>query len=643
MKLQLRFLLAVLVSWCALLLPAHAQHAPPTAAGASDADFVRALLRLNGKRGVTTPQGEKLGPVEWMLDVLFHPKQAEDYEAFLVQDAEVVQAIGLNLEGKKKRDRYSFRELRPGISRLFELANQYQAIEEKNRSTVQQQVFLLAMNVNEFMQVLTHLDLARTSIPIGAGAGLASIFGGAEEVSFSQVLDRVPQLRDLQLKLARDGQGAAEQKAVGEVLHTAADLTSGTESLALLPATGAPQADAAWRTPADLMTVALRDGVVDPEHVKMLAALEGMARSRADFGAFERELGRFHGLVVPLARQRGEYDKVGLEVTYHKLGLLSKAQVMFVMAFVLAAILWLKPKSRVLYGLTSLSVALPTILLTIAIVMRCMIRGRPPVSTLYETLLFVTAVGSVTALIAELITRQRVALSAAALLGMIGLFVANGYEMLDKRDTMPTLVAVLDTNFWLATHVTAITVGYSAGMLAALLASLYLITKVLGVKRAEPAFHHGLARMVYGVLCFGLIFSTVGTILGGIWANESWGRFWGWDPKENGALLIVLSQLVILHSRMGGLLREHGLCMAVAFGGTVIAFSWFGVNLLGVGLHSYGFTSGIHTALWTYYFVQWGIVGLGGLHWYLERVRASARRDALGSGAPGLRTAQEPS
>src|SRR4029450_11203279 len=103
---------------------------------------------------------------------------------------------------------------------------------------------------------------------------------------------------------------------------------------------------------------------------------------------------------------------------------------------------------------------------------------------------------------------------------------ANGYETLDKQDTMPSLVAVLDTNFWLATHVTSITIGYAAGLLAALLANIYLARKVRRWKRRDPAYYRGLARMVYGVVCFGLIFSIVGTILGGVWANESWGRFW---------------------------------------------------------------------------------------------------------------------
>jgi len=83
--------------------------------------------------------------------------------------------------------------------------------------------------------------------------------------------------------------------------------------------------------------------------------------------------------------------------------------------------------------------------------------------------------------------------------------------------------------------------------------------------------------------------SLVATILGGIWADQSWGRFWGWDPKENGALLIVLWNAIILHARWGGYARERGLAVLTVFGNVVTSLSWFGVNMLGVGLHSYGF------------------------------------------------------
>jgi hypothetical protein len=84
------------------------------------------------------------------------------------------------------------------------------------------------------------------------------------------------------------------------------------------------------------------------------------------------------------------------------------------------------------------------------------------------------------------------------------------------------------------------------------------------------------------------LFSFVGTILGGIWADQSWGRFWGWDPKENGALLIVLWNATILHARGGGMIKERGMMAMAIFGNIVTSFSWFGVNMLGIGLHSYG-------------------------------------------------------
>ena len=95
--------------------------------------------------------------------------------------------------------------------------------------------------------------------------------------------------------------------------------------------------------------------------------------------------------------------------------------------------------------------------------------------------------------------------------------------------------------------------------------------------------------MVYGIVCFATADQFYGTILGGIWADQSWGRFWGWDPKENGALLIVLWNAIILHARWGGLIKERGLMALAVFGNIVTSFSWFGVNMLGIGLHSYGF------------------------------------------------------
>jgi hypothetical protein len=156
-----------------------------------------------------------------------------------------------------------------------------------------------------------------------------------------------------------------------------------------------------------------------------------------------------------------------------------------------------------------------------------------------------------------------------------------------------------------------ITLGYASTFFAGLLAILYIILGVFTPqltqklnpasassvshksKSAQPAkteIGKALGKMVYGVVCFATLFSFVGTVLGGIWADQSWGRFWGWDPKENGALLIVLWNAIILHARWGGIVRDRGIMNLAIVGNVATSFSWFGVNLLSIGLHSYGFT-----------------------------------------------------
>ncbi|HRE05554.1 MAG TPA: cytochrome c biogenesis protein CcsA, partial [Opitutaceae bacterium] len=118
-------------------------------------------------------------------------------------------------------------------------------------------------------------------------------------------------------------------------------------------------------------------------------------------------------------------------------------------------------------------------------------------------------------------------------------------------------------------------------------------------------------RMVYGIICFATLFSLVGTVLGGIWADQSWGRFWGWDPKENGALIIVLWNGLILHARWGGMVKARGLMSLAIFGNIVTSWSWFGTNMLGVGLHSYGFMDSAFYALLLFALSQLLAIGIG--------------------------------
>jgi ABC-type transport system involved in cytochrome c biogenesis permease subunit len=180
----------------------------------------------------------------------------------------------------------------------------------------------------------------------------------------------------------------------------------------------------------------------------------------------------------------------------------------------------------------------------------------------------------------------------AAFGGAALILLARKFELGDAKDHMDPLVAVLDSNYWLTIHVITITLGYASGILTALLSLVYILLQSLGLMADDRNLRRSLTRATYGFVCLTLFLSLVGTVLGGIWANDSWGRFWGWDPKENGALLIVLWNLAILHARLGGYIRERGLHIASLLGACVVVFSWWHVNFFNTGLHNYGFTSG---------------------------------------------------
>ena len=222
--------------------------------------------------------------------------------------------------------------------------------------------------------------------------------------------------------------------------------------------------------------------------------------------------------------------------------------------------------------------------------LRCLIAGRPPVTNMYESVIWVAFGAVLFALIFEVIHPKRYYLIAATAGAIVCLVLA---------DTLPTvldpsihpLTPVLRSNFWLTIHVLSITLGYAAFLLALGLGHIVLWKCALhpAQEQAISSLHDAL----YRALQVGVLLLAAGTILGGVWANYSWGRFWGWDPKEVWALIALLGYLAILHGRYAGWLRKFGIAAwsVIAFLGVVMA--WYGVNyVLGAGLHSYGFGTG---------------------------------------------------
>lgn len=576
------------------------------------------LLMVNGKRKLKL-EDETLQPTAWLLDCFFFPEQAKGYKCFRIQNDEVLTALGL--DSRKKRDWYSFNELEPAKSKLATAAMQASQVEASDRDVVQRQLLKLHQDMRSFESLVGFLDPLRARYSTAGSESLRAIFGDGPDSSLSELLAGMGQLRELS---ARVGEERGDDYEAVETLLRELDSMLGQAGSG--PAVFPPQEEVAndvheWWNIADLMMASFQTGADLSFQLELLRDWEQMEAAKTDPQAFEARLGDLHGLMVGKADLRGEYEHIPLEVKMQRADLFTNSLVLYLLAFLMMALSWLLPRSKALrYGIWA-SMSLSTVLLVTGIVLRCIIRHRPPVVTLYDTILFVTAAVVIVSMIIEYLTRERIGLGVATVLGVIGMFLAGRYELKEiasAGDTMASVVAVLDTNYYLAIHVTTITLGYAGGLLAAGIAHIWILGQLFGYRRGDKAFYKMITRMIYGVICFSLLFAIFGTIMGGVWANDSWGRFWGWDPKENGALLICIWQLLTLHARLGGYIKDRGLAVMAILGGVVVSVSWWGVNLLNVGLHSYGFTSGVALLLLS----MWAVEGLVILLAGLDKLRA---------------------
>ena len=599
-----------------------------------------ALMRMNDRSSCKTPDDESRDPIEWALDVMFHPEVAKHYECFLVETDEVLFAIELDLEAqrkitpKKKRDRYSYAQLAPALPKLYTLGQDYAHKDQKARTPVEGGVVSLFHSIREFEALQTYLDFARREFPVPEE--LRKHFGGAEKVAFHQIVERAPAIVMNRGEAHQHGKpdvGTAflqnSAKSAGFLLSLFGptvqqkDMIDKAQSNGMLRELHAEE----WLAPLGLLRRAFRAPTlpVAPSHVAMVQDLEAMVAAKDDPQAFEKAAQRFQRQSADLTRALGLHEKVEMEVTYHRLAFFHWAFGFFFVGFIMVAVSWLWPNRWLVRGAFAVTAG-AALYASIGITWRCILRDRPPVTSLYETVLFIATSAVIAMLIVELLNRKRIALAVAPVLGALGMMLAFGYEATTKQDTVVKLQAVLDTNFWLLLHVICISIGYMGSLLTGALGHVYVLGKVTGLQKNNSEFYRNLSRMIYGTLAFGLIFSVTGTILGGVWANDSWGRFWGWDPKENGALLIVLWQLAIIHGRLGGYIKSWGVAMGCVFLTPIVAFSWWHVNHLGIGLHSYGFTHGVIQTLTIFYIIELVVLAIGGTWWFLQRNRSRMAR-----------------
>ncbi|MEI8012396.1 MAG: cytochrome c biogenesis protein CcsA, partial [Candidatus Omnitrophota bacterium] len=231
------------------------------------------------------------------------------------------------------------------------------------------------------------------------------------------------------------------------------------------------------------------------------------------------------------------------------------------------------------------------------LLLRALILLRPPVANMYETMIFMDWVLMLSVGVFVLWQKRRSLLSSGAVVSALVMLYAN---LLPVDQSLDVVSPVLRSSYWLTVHVITIVSSYSMFAFAMAVSHRHLFLLAVGKLTAQE--DQVSSHAIYRLLQVGLILLGAGTILGGVWANEAWGRFWGWDPKETWAFITFLGYMAILHLRYSRKLNNFALAIGGITGFLLVLMTWYGVNfILGRGLHSYGAGSG--GLQWIVYFL----------------------------------------
>ncbi|MBI2069612.1 MAG: cytochrome c biogenesis protein CcsA [Elusimicrobia bacterium] len=543
------------------------------------------LLMISGRQSFRV-NGAGVAAAEWLLDVMAKPDKADGYRVFAIDDPDV---LGLMNIRQAKTKRFSYQEIESFLPEIAAQAQRAQSVDAQARDRFQSAI------VNLHDRLLLYQRLKNTLQPEDAD-------------DFSREIETYRRI----LPQGLAALGAHQKKGKGfdlEALQRLGSFVSRYEFLSqfayflfLPPVKGS--LEEGWADGGSELLKAL--GPSHAEH-PLLRAYARLAHAwkRLDSTAFNAAVAEAGAWW--LKRDAAVDGRVRWEFLFNRAQPFYIGMAFYVAAFLTVLVSFMK--WPVVLRRTAFHIlAVAFVVHTAGLLTRMWFQGRPPVTNLYSSAIFVGWGAVMIGMIVERLYKNGFGSLVASLAGFCTLLVAH--HLMDSGDTLEMMRAVLDSNFWLATHVVVITIGYSAMFLAGMLGIVYLLKRLI-IPAAKTEQLRPLVSMTYGIICFALLFSFTGTVLGGIWADQSWGRFWGWDPKENGALLIVLWNAVILHSRWGGFIRERGLMVMAVFGNIITSLSWFGVNMLAIGLHSYGFMGKAFYALSAFIVSQFLLMALG--------------------------------
>ena len=310
-----------------------------------------------------------------------------------------------------------------------------------------------------------------------------------------------------------------------------------------------------------------------------------------------------------LEGQKSQYiqakgDHYLIELTYAKSHIYDISMLVAILG-IFATVLFKKYRFGVSLAIATLIVE------TVAMTLRVLVSGRAPITNMYETVLFSGYGALLIALIVMIFKRDKIFLLAGLGYNVLCLFMMKfANNMLDP--SISPLVPVLRDNFWLSTHVTTIILSYAALALSWILANMILVKNKFGkLSKADYRYYEKLIATSINV---GVVLLAAGIILGGVWADYSWGRFWGWDPKETWSLIVLLFYMALLHGKYTNWVNTHRFVLAAAGGFMTVMMAWFGVNyILATGLHSYGFSEGGAIFLGSFFAIQTAVLIICGI------------------------------
>lgn len=322
-----------------------------------------------------------------------------------------------------------------------------------------------------------------------------------------------------------------------------------------------------------------------------------VAMNRADKGAEGEARGEMKAAVDDYIKKvessYGDYahaTKIKAELFYNRSHPFRWAWGMYLVALILFSFSYFGSRSA-WEKMAWPALALGFVAHTVGFGLRVYILERAPVTNMFETVVWVAWVTLILATVFYKINRSKILPVAASMVAVLSLILCDvSSSVLD--DTLTPLEPVLRDNFWLLTHVVIIVSSYAAFFLAFFIADILLYYFLKDEKGYQVQIQQGV-QAIYRSIQVGVVLLATGVILGGVWADYSWGRFWGWDPKETWAFIALLGYLVILHGRLAGWLRGFGLTVSAIVAFSLVLMAWYGVNfVLGAGLHTYGFGAG---------------------------------------------------